>query len=215
MRIHQNVINCTNCVELNTYCKAIAQKKTKRFINDTYWGKPVPAFGNITANLLIIGLAPAAHGANRTGRMFTGDNSGDWLFKALYETGFANQANSNNVNDGLELYNCFIASIIHCAPPKNKPTTTQINNCSVYLVDYINQLSNLKVVLTLGGIAFKNYCKLYDIKSVKFGHNKVHQIKNKPTLISSYHPSKYNTQTKRLVWEDWLSVFKGIKQLVN
>jgi len=119
--------------------------------------------------------------------MFTGDSSGDWLFKALYETVFANQANSNNVNDGLQLYNCFIASIIHCAPPKNKPTTTQIDSCSVHLVDYINQLSNLKVVLTLGGIAFKNYCKLYDIKIFKVKMNS-----NEPKVRSIHHKHEYN-----------------------
>jgi len=171
--------------------------------------------GDINAQLLIIGLAPAAHGANRTGRMFTGDSSGDWLFKALYETGFANQENSDNINDGLKLKNCFITSTIHCAPPKNKPTATQINKCSEHLQNYFMQLSKLKVVLTLGGVAFKNYCKLYDIKNTIFGHNKTYHFKNKPILVSSYHPSKYNTQTKRLLWNDWLAVFDGIKLLVK
>jgi len=215
MQAHQQIINCTKCSELINYCKTVAQNKTKRFNDDTYWGKPVPALGDINANLLIIGLAPAAHGANRTGRMFTGDSSGDWLFKALFETGFANQPNSDNKNDGLQLKNCFITSTIHCAPKKNKPTAAQILNCSKHLQNYINQLTKLKVVLTLGGISFKNYCKIYNIKNVKFGHNKTYHLKNKPVLMSSYHPSKYNTQTKRLVWKDWLAVFEHVKELLK
>jgi len=136
-KIHTGVIQCKQCPELISYCESVAQNKVKRHQTENYWGKPVSGFGDNKAQLLIIGLAPAAHGANRTGRMFTGDSSGDWLFKALHQTGFANQPESNYLNDGLQLKNCFVTSTIHCAPPQNKPTVQQISNCKKHLNQYL------------------------------------------------------------------------------
>lgn len=214
-KINTGVIKCKQCTELISYCKSVAQNKIKRHQTEHYWGKPVPGFGDEKAELLIIGLAPAAHGANRTGRMFTGDSSGDWLFKALHETGFANQPNSTFLNDGLQLKNCFVTSSIHCAPPQNKPTVQQISNCKTHLLQYLQCFKKHTIVIVLGGIAFKNYCRIFGLKNIAFGHHKIYPLPNGKTLISSYHPSKYNTQTKRLLWDDWLSVFKTAASLLN
>jgi len=215
-KIHTNVVQCKKCPELISYCQTVAQTKVKRHITENYWGKPVPGFGDDKAELLIIGLAPAAHGANRTGRMFTGDSSGDWLFKALHQTGFANQTTSNFVGDGLILQNCFISSTIHCAPPQNKPVAAQIKNCSHHLKQYLHHFKHHhKAVVVLGGIAFKNYCKLLTVKNLSFGHHKVYPLETGKILISSYHPSKYNTQTGRLVWKDWLKVFETASSIIH
>lgn len=213
--IHSNVVQCKKCPELIGYCKTVAKNKVKRHQAEAYWGKPVPGFGDIKAELLIIGLAPAAHGANRTGRMFTGDSSGDWLFKALYQTGFANQPTSNFLNDGLHLKNCFVTSTIHCAPPQNKPTRQQISNCNYHLQQYLHYFENHKVIIALGGISFKNYCRSFGLKKFTFGHHKIYGLQNAKSLISSYHPSKYNTQTRRLLWKDWLMVFESAASLIK
>jgi len=207
-KINNDIIQCEKCPELIEYCRNIALTKVKRYQAENYWGKPVPGFGDERAKVLIIGLAPAAHGANRIGRMFTGDSSGDWLFKALYQTGFANQPESSSLQDGLQLNECYISSTIHYAPPKNKPTTKQIQNCSTHLKEYLQHFEQLKVIITLGGIAFKNFCKVYHLKGLSFGHFQIYNLEQDITLISSYHPSKYNTQTRRLVWEDWIKVFE-------
>ncbi len=213
-KINTGVIQCKKCPELISYCENVAKNKVKRHQTETYWGKPVPGFGDPKAKLLIIGLAPAAHGANRTGRMFTGDSSGDWLFKALHQTGFANQPTSNSLNDGLQLNNCFVTSTIHCAPPQNKPTNQQISNCTHHLLQYLHFFNKHKVVITLGGISFKNYCRSFELKKLAFGHHKIYALQNGKTLISSYHPSKYNTQTRRLLWKDWLKVFESAALLI-
>jgi len=198
-----------------SYLKEVDQVKVKRYREESYWSKPVPGFGDINASVVIIGLAPGAHGANRTGRMFTGDKSGDWLFKALHETGFANRPTSDHIKDGLILDDAFIASTAHCAPPKNKLTSLEIKNCSSHLVSYMNLLKNKKIVITLGGVAFTNYIKIFNHKGLKFGHLNEYELEDGLTLISSYHPSQYNTSTGRLKWPDWLNVFLRAKELVS
>jgi uracil-DNA glycosylase len=214
-KLAKEIAACTKCPRLTVYTRGIAEKKVRRFNDWTYWGKPVPGFGDANAELLIIGLAPAAHGANRTGRMFTGDSSGDWLYRALYETGFANQPNSASKDDGLQLTNVFISAVARCAPPDNKPLPEEIANCSPYLEKEIELLHNVKVILCLGHISFNHYCKLHGLKGLDFAHGKKHKLNNGITLVTSYHPSKQNTQTGRLKWEDWLRVFSEIRTMLT
>ena len=161
-----------------------------------YWGKPVPSFGDSNARVLIIGLAPGAHGANRTGRMFTGDQSGRWLYRALHKAGFANQPTWESRDDGLRLRGSYITAVCHCAPPGNKPLPVEIKNCSGYLREELARLKNVRVVIALGQIAFNQYLRLTGLRGLKFGHNVVHDTK--PVLISSYHPSRQNTNTGKL-----------------
>ena len=209
-KLNDRVVQCTRCPRLIPYIDRVAKEKVKRFRDQSYWGKPVPGFGDYKAEFLIIGLAPAAHGANRTGRMFTGDSSGDWLFKALHLAGFASQPESQSKNDGLKLKNCFITSLAHCAPPQNKPTTKEFKTCTQHhLKNYMHYFNDAKVFLCLGGLAFQWYCKMNEIKGLKFEHHGVFDLGNK-TLISSYHPSRQNTNTGRLKWDDWLGVFLDI-----
>ncbi|MEM2915542.1 MAG: uracil-DNA glycosylase, partial [Candidatus Bathyarchaeia archaeon] len=153
----ERIISCERCSRLRAYCQKIAQEKKKSFKNWAYWGKPLPGFGDSKAKLLIIGLAPAAHGGNRTGRMFTGDSSGDWLIRALYEVGLANQPLSVNRDDGLKLNSAYITAVVRCAPPGNKPNKDEIANCSLYLAEELRLLKGVMIVLTLGRIAFDTY----------------------------------------------------------
>jgi len=184
-------------------------------VDQDYWAKPLPSFGDTKAKLLIIGLAPAAHGGNRTGRMFTGDNSGDWVAKALFETGFANMSTSVSKDDGLILKDVYITSAVRCAPPDNRPTSLEVLTCSQYLLAELSYLDpTLKVILTLGKIAFDTYCKICNLGSLDFNHGSCHRIKNGKTLLASYHPSKQNTNTGRLTWEMWISVFKTVTSIV-
>jgi len=173
------------------------KNKVKRFQDQQYWGKPLSGFGDINAKLLIVGLAPAAHGGNRTGRMFTGDSSGDWLAKALYENRFSSKPTSEAKNDGLVLNNAYITAAIRCAPPQNKPTREEMQNCFDYLQQEFKILKNVTAILCLGKIAYDTTCKLLQIKPKKFGHNKLFEYDRIKILIS-YHPSKQNTQTGRL-----------------
>jgi uracil-DNA glycosylase family 4 len=195
----------------------VAEKKVRRYAEWEYWGKPVPGFGDPAAWLLIIGLAPAAHGANRTGRMFTGDDSGKWLYQALYETGFASQPDSSSRDDGLQLKGCYITATCRCAPPQNKVTAAEMANCSSYLRDELVILKNVSDILCLGRVAFDNLCRLYGLKGLEFRHNRTHSVTlTLPTgnrtvqLTTSYHPSRQNTQTGKLKWPDWLKVFQDI-----
>ena len=210
--IQRKIISCKRCPRLVEYTGAIAAKKVKRFSDWKYWGKPIPGFGDENARVLIIGLAPAAHGANRTGRMFTGDSSGDWLYRALYETGFANQPESLSNDDGLKLNDVFISAVCRCAPPDNKPLPAEIENCSAFLEAEMKALFNLKVILCLGHIAFNRYCKLNSLKGLVFSHGKKYALENGKTLMASYHPSRQNTNTGRLKRDQWLMVFQEIRK---
>jgi len=209
--INKSIINCQKCPRLITYIDEVAQIKVKRYRQENYWGRPVPGFGDENARLLIVGLAPAAHGANRTGRMFTGDSSGDWLYRAMYETGFANQAESYSSEDGLQLIDSYIVALAHCAPPQNKPLRDEILNCREHLLNHIAAMQQVQIYLALGQMSFTNLCQIFQLKGLKFAHNREFQLSNGKKIITSYHPSRQNTQTGRLKWEDWLAVFQKIR----
>lgn len=179
----------------------------KRFAHEVYWARPLPSWGDPKARLLIVGLAPAAHGGNRTGRMFTGDSSGDWLMCAMHKTGFASMAASVSRNDGLVLKDAYITAALRCAPPENKPTSAELANCSPYLLAELRTLSNVRAVIALGRIAFDAYCKAEGFKGL-FGHGLEFKLHNGRALIASYHPSRQNTNTGKLTWEMWLDIFK-------
>ena len=221
--LNERIISCERCPRLIAYIKGSALRKPKRFADQEYWAKPLPGFGDPEAELLIVGLAPAYNGGNRTGRMFTGDSSGNWLARALYETGFANKPESVNKGDGLELKGAYITAVVRCAPPENKPTKEEMENCNTFLVRELELLKEVKVILCLGSIALKGTLtalkKLYpsaQLKGIKFGHNLLYKPEGIPyTLMTSYHPSKQNTQTGRLKWEDWVGVFKRVRSILK
>lgn len=197
-----------------SYTRLVGKNKVRRYSNEEYWAKPVTGFGDTDANLLIIGLAPGTHGANRTGRLFTGDHSGQWLMKALYESGFSNIPSSISAKDGLILKNVFITSCVRCAPPSNKPLNSELVNCSKYLVKELEMLKKVKVVITLGHIAFQTYCKINDLKNLQFYHLANYRI-NEKHLIVSYHPSRQNTNTQKLTWSMWINVFDLAKTILS
>jgi uracil-DNA glycosylase family 4 len=219
-RLDRDVINCERCPRLRTYCKAIALEKKKAFRDQEYWGRPIPNFGDSNAKLLIVGLAPAAHGANRTSRMFTGDRSGQWLYRALHRAGFANQSTFENAGDGLQLLNCVITAVAHCAPPDNKPLPDEIDHCSEYL-ERTFALYEPKVILALGSIAWR--AVITELKrtadwtgpAAKFGHNAEVKLSGDRVLLGSYHPSQQNTFTKRLTEPMLDAVFTRAKHLLK
>lgn len=212
--LNKKIVRCKKCPRLAVYIRDVAKNKVRRFKDEKYYGKPLSGFGDFNAKLLIVGLAPAAHGGNRTGRMFTGDSSGDWVTRVMYKYGFASIPTSLNKDDGLILYNAYITAVVRCAPPQNKPTREEMENCFVYLQDELKILKNISVILCLGKIAYDATCKLLQIKQEKFGHNKVFRYDNYQ-ILTSYHPSKQNTQTGRLTWKQWSAVFTKAKRLVS
>lgn len=213
--ISKNVICCNLCPRLLSYIKQVGKTKVRRFITEDYYVKPLPGFGDPKAKLLVIGLAPAAHGGNRTGRIFTGDSSGDWVVRAMFETGFANKSISLSKNDGLELTGAYMTAAVKCAPPHNKPDTVEISNCSQHLLGEVHALEHTtEVILTLGKIAFDTYCKLFRIESLSFIHGASYSIQNQKTLLVSYHPSRRNTSTGKLTWQMWIDVFKRARSLI-
>jgi uracil-DNA glycosylase family 4 len=202
--LQNEITTCRNCQRLVRWREKVASEKVKRFVDEEYWGKPIPSFGDPKARLLLVGLAPAAHGGNRTGRMFTGDNSGNWLFRALYKAGFANQAESTHRNDGLKLIDCYVTATLRCAPPLNKPTPKEIHNCRPYLLKEIELLKDVRVVVGLGKIgfeaavnAYRERGKIQFTSKPKFAHCAVYQFNNL-TFVASFHPSQQNTFTGRL-----------------
>ena len=213
--LQNEVIACTRCPRLCVYIRDVAQEKRRQFRDESYWGRPVPSFGDASARLLIVGLAPAAHGGNRTGRVFTGDRSGDLLSKVLFATGFANQPTSRVADDGLRLQGAWISQIAHCAPPLNKPLPSEIANCRHWLRNELRLLwPNLRAVVALGKIAFDGYlATLKEEHEVNprmlFAHNRLHITgKLHPVLLSSYHPSQQNTSTGRLTEQMFQQVFE-------
>jgi uracil-DNA glycosylase len=212
--INREIIDCVRCKRLVSYTRLVGKNKVRRYSNEEYWAKPVTGFGDIDANLLIIGLAPGAHGANRTGRLFTGDHSGQWLMRALYEIGFSNIPSSISALDGLILKNVFITSCVRCAPPSNKPLNSELVNCSNYLIKELEILKKVKVVITLGHIAFQTFCKINDLKKLQFYHLAKYRINDKH-LIVSYHPSRQNTNTQKLTWPMWINVFDLAKTILS
>ncbi len=215
------VTGCTLCPRLVEYRQTIARVKRRAYRDWTYWGRPVPSFGDPHARLLIVGLAPGAHGANRTGRMFTGDSSGDFLYRVLWATGFASQPTSVSRDDGLTLIDAYISASVRCAPPDNKPTPIEISTCRAYLRRELELLPNIRVVVALGRLAFDSYLsilqdrKLIAKKSIfRFGHDTEHQLgPGLPSLVSSYHPSQQNTSTGKLTEPMLRAVFERAKRL--
>ena len=176
-RVNEKIIKCKLCPRLTKYIREVGKSKTKKHMDQSYWARPVPTFGDPKAKLLVIGLAPAAHGGNRTGRIFTGDSSGDWLAKALFQMGFANKPTSISKDDGLILKDAYLTAAVRCAPPQNKPNPSEISNCSQYLISEIKILEKTtKVIMTLGKIAFDAYCKVCNVKGLKFGHKRIYPI---------------------------------------
>ncbi len=202
-RVNQQIIGCIRCPRLVQYREQVAREKRRAFRDQTYWGRPVPGFGDPAAHLLIVGLAPGAHGGNRTGRVFTGDASGDFLYAAMYRAGFANQPTSVRLGDGLELRDAYIVAVIRCAPPDNKPLPSEILNCHEYLDRELALLSNLRAIIALGKLAFDHSLAALARRGVEipkprpvFGHNLAYRVEMASlTLIGSYHPSQRNTQT--------------------
>ena len=211
--LNKKIASCKKCPRLSIYIRDVAKNKVRRFKDEKYYGKPLSGFGDVNAKLLIVGLAPAAHGGNRTGRMFTGDSSGDWVAKVMHKHGFASIPTSQNINDGLTLKNAYITAAVRCAPPQNKPTKAEMDTCFGYLEQERKILKNITTVLCLGKIAYDATCKLYKVKPEKFGHSKLFKY-DTIRIITSYHPSKQNTQTGRLTWVQWSSVFAKAKKLV-
>lgn len=212
--LNDEIKECTKCPRLAAYIREVAKNKVRRFAGEDYYGMPLSGFGDIKARLLIVGLAPAAHGGNRTGRMFTGDSSGDWLARAMHGSGFASQPSSRADDDGLVLYNAYVTAAVRCAPPQNRPTREEMDNCFGFLERELEILKNVSVILCLGKIAYDSVCRLLEAKPGKFGHNRVFTHGNY-TVIASYHPSRQNTQTGRLSWRQWQSVFRKAQSLAK
>ena len=217
-KLNKTIINCKKCKRLSDFIKKISTEKRKQNIDEIYWGKPVTGFGDVNARLLILGLAPAAHGGTRTGRAFTGDKSSDFLFKCLYKTKISNQPYSINLKDGLRLKSTYITNILKCVPPGDKPTTVELNNCSEYFNSEVTNLKNLKTIVTLGKVAFDNCMKFYKVKynflkKFKFVHGKNFILPNNIQLISSYHPSPRNVNTKLISERMMIELFKKAKKI--
>lgn len=214
-KLNREIIACEKCPRLVEWTRRVAEEKVRRYRDQDYWGKAVPSFGDPDADLYIVGLAPGAHGANRTGRMFTGDSSGDWLYKAMYENGFASQPTSESLGDGLVLDNAWITAVAHCAPPLNKLVAAEIRNCADFLSREMELFRSAKVILCLGGIAFKQSCKQLGLKGLKFGHAAEYKLDDGRILIASYHPSQQNTRTGRLLWADWFGIFRRCREIIE
>ena len=221
-KIRERVVGCRECPRLVRWREQVARERTKRFSDCAYWGKPVPGFGDPKARLLTIGLAPAAHGGNRTGRMFTGDRSGDWLFRTLHKFRFSNKPTSVHREDGLILKDCYITAAIRCAPPENKPLPSEVRNCRPYLLQELEMLKNVRVIVGLGKVAFdaavSSFHQLqWDTlkKKPKFRHGAEYRMNNGMTLIGSYHPSQQNTFTGRLTETMFDGIFRRARQLIR
>ena len=217
-----DIVDCTRCPRLVEYREEVARLKVRRFRDWEYWGRPVPSLGPVSARLLVIGLAPAAHGGNRTGRIFTGDRSGDWLYRALYNFGFSNRPTSTHRGDGLRLIQCYITAAVHCAPPDNKPLPPEFANCRPYLLDELQRLKRVRVVVALGMIAFKTYFAARKQLGWKnpsplppFGHGFTAQLPDGLTIINSYHPSQQNTQTGKLTEIMLDDVFRNARRILD
>ena len=217
--IRQQVISCQRCPRLRAYCARVAKDKRAAYRDDKYWGRPVPGFGDRRARVLVLGLAPGAHGANRTGRMFTGDRSGDFLVSAMHCAGFASVPTSHHAKDGLKLTDAYITAVVRCAPPENKPTTREVQRCHSYLEAEVAALSQIRVVVALGKVAFDAYWRLIASRDVvptprpRFTHGYVFRADGVPTLIASYHPSQQNTNTGKLTAPMLADVFSKAKKL--
>ena len=220
--VHSSIVSCERCPRLRTYCERVAREKKRAHRDDRYWGRPVPGFGDPDARLLLVGLAPAAHGANRTGRPFTGDGSGDFLMSALHRTGFANIATSRHPDDGLRLHDAYILSAVRCAPPGNKPRPEEIARCLDHLDAEVEHLTRIRVVVALGKIGFDAWLQLLRRRGValspkpQFGHGVcVRPGNDMPVVMGCYHPSRQNTNTGKLTARMMGSIFRKAKRLIK
>ena len=216
------IVACEACPRLRAHCLRVARERKRQFASESYWGRPVPGFGDARARLHVIGLAPAAHGGNRTGRVFTGDSSGDWLYAALHRHGFASQPQSVGRDDGMRLVRCWISAAGRCAPPQYRPTRAELERCRGYLAAEIRLLREVQVALVLGHIAHDSWLRAsgwWDRLSVRdrprFGHGAEHALPDGTTLLCSYHPSRQNTNTGRLTAGMWDEVFERARVLVE
>ena len=219
-KLNKTIVNCKKCPRLTNFIKKISIEKRKQNIDEKYWGKPVTGFGDTNARLMIIGLAPAAHGGTRTGRAFTGDKSGDFLFKSLYSVKIANQNFSNNIKDGLILKSTYITNILKCVPPGDKPMNNELTSCSSYFVKELDYLKDLKVIVTLGKVAFDNCLKIYKKKckidqKISFKHNKKYLLPDGRILIACYHPSPRNVNTKVVTSSMINQLFQKAKKIAK
>jgi len=219
-KLNKTIINCKKCPRLVNFVKKISLEKRKQNINEKYWGKPVTGFGDLNAKIMIIGLAPAAHGGTRTGRAFTGDKSGDFLFKSLYSVKISNQDFSKNINDGLKLNSTYITNILKCVPPSDKPKNNELIRCSNYFIQELDYLKKLTVIVALGKVAFDNCLKIYKKrfkinKKFEFKHGKEYLLPDNKTLIASYHPSPRNVNTKVVTASMINQLFKKAKKIAK
>jgi uracil-DNA glycosylase family 4 len=219
-RLAADVVACQACPRLRNYCSEIGREKRRAYREETYWAAPVPNFGSAVAGLLIVGLAPGAHGANRTGRMFTGDRSGEWLFRALHRAGFANQATWESREDGMELRDCVITNICHCAPPGNKPNPEELSNCRPFLLRTL-QLTQPRVILCLGQLAWTAVWRFameqdwHEGSRPEFGHGAQVELSGPRWILGSYHPSQQNTFTGRLTEPMLDAVMETARKLIR
>ena len=214
--LNEEIISCRKCPRLVAWREEVARTKRKAYMDWEYWGKPVPGFGDPNARVLVVGLAPGAHGSNRTGRQFTGDASGDFLFPALHRAGFASRPESTSRDDDLKLIDMYITASGRCAPPQNKPTAEELNNCQLFLEREI-ELLQPKVIVCLGGVAFERILRIYSEPKTgkKFGHGATFRLEAGPWLVCSYHPSQQNTSTKKLTVEMFDAMWAQVRELVG
>jgi uracil-DNA glycosylase family 4 len=219
-QLNDSIVICQQCPRLREHCRAIASTRKKEFASQSYWGLPVPGFGDPKARLLIVGLAPGAHGSNRTGRVFTGDASGVWLYEALHRFGWANQASAESLQDGLILTDCYITAAARCAPPGNRPTAEELSRCRPFLEEEIRSLTNVRTVLALGRVGWEAWLRaagwwdrLAPGKRPRFSHGAAATLPDGKVLITSFHPSRQNTNTGRLTRPMWYQVFERVRLL--
>ncbi len=219
--LQEEVVSCRRCPRLVAWREKVAREKRASFADQEYWGRPVPGFGDKEARLLVVGLAPAAHGANRTGRMFTGDRSGDWLFRALHATGFASQPDSTASDDGLSLDDCYVTAVVRCAPPGNKPSPGERKNCRPYLEEELDLLANVRVIVPLGKYAYDQVLRLLKDRGMAvptprldFEHGREVHVAKDLTVLASYHPSQQNTFTGTLTKEMFDSVWRRARRIL-
>ena len=218
LKLNDEIIKCKSCPRLKQFRDKIAKNKRKKFINEEYWAKPITGFGDSNAQILFIGLAPAAHGGTRTGRVFTGDKSSEFLYKCLFKAKISNQSNSDHINDGLKLKNAYITTALKCVPPEDKPLKIELDNCSNFFSKELEYLKNVKVIVALGKIAF-DACKYFYQKKInvdkkiKFGHGNIFKLENGISLVGCYHPSPRNVNTGRINYKKMVGLFNKIKKL--
>jgi len=220
--LERAIVSCEKCPRLRRHCETVALRKKREFAGDDYWGRPVPGFGDPAARLLVVGLAPAAHGGNRTGRVFTGDSSGDWLYDALHRHGFASQPHSVGRDDGMRLAGCWVCAAGRCAPPGNKPTPRELAHCRPFLEAELRLLPEVRVVMALGHIGHEAWLRAagwWDRfpprERPRFAHGAEHELPDRRVLLCSYHPSRQNTNTRRLTRDMWYAVFARARALAD